>query len=210
MLNETYEAVKRLIEVYQQAGVVYSGKHYTTINELTDQVPALRPSTMEAAVHSLTKLGPSYATKVLGEEDKGAVLAAGFARVSDLPLAMARRYSYILPTTLASYPVDVDMEYDNYQLMVNGVLPGDVVSFVDDTLATGGTAVSLIKAVHKLGARVLEMRVVVEKLGMGGRKRIYEECGVEVQSVLGIYVSESGVVVRTAFDRSLERSLRNG
>lgn len=203
-------ALERIVQVYMAAGVVWSGKHWTTINELTDQIPAMRPTTLLAAQDLLTMLGHCFGTKILGEEDKGAMLASAYANFHNIPLAMARKYSYDIPDRFGSIPVHVSMEYDDHQARINGIDPGDVVTLIDDTLATGGTAVSLIKACESRGAQVLQMFVVAEKLGMGGRARVYEEFGIEVQACLGIFVSGAGVVVRTAFGKPLEQRLLGG
>ncbi|KKN32850.1 hypothetical protein LCGC14_0809680 [marine sediment metagenome] len=184
--------IRRIIEVYEAAGYLQTGpekENYTTINELTDQVPAMRPETLEAAGQALYQLWPVTGNKILSEEDKGAVLAGYFSILAGRPLAMARRYSYELPGALT---VGYAMEYGEGTLTVNGVYPGDRITLIDDTLATGGTAIAIAKAAIQMGAEVVEMRVVVEKLGMRGRARIYEELGIDVKAVIGITLNGSG------------------
>lgn len=197
-------AIERLISVYQSASTVKSGRHYTTVNELADQIPATRPDTLKAAMDSLLYLGPILADKILTEEDKGALLAGLVSVAAMKPLAMARWYSYPIPSK-DSVVVPIDMEYAKGQLLVNGIRRGDKLAIVDDTLSTGGTAVSLIKAAMAAGATVVEMRVVTEKIGFGGRQRLMEECGLDVKSVLGISINEKGVIkVEQVFGKPLE------
>lgn len=183
-------ASKRLIEVYENADVVRSGIHYTTINELVDQVPATRPDTIEAAVTAILSLGPITATKIITEEDKGALLIGLAATKLALPLAMARWYSYPIKSP-HSIVVSCDMEYAKGQLLVNGVQKGDKLILLDDTLSTGGTAVGLITAADQIGAEVVEMRVVVEKLNYGGRRKLRETFGIKVKAFMGIIVDNS-------------------
>lgn len=175
-----------VMDVYLKAFTVRSGEHFTTVNELTDQIPATRPEVLLAAMECLIKLGlPGSATKVLSEEDKGAVLAGLFSVRMGLPLAMARLYTYDIGSPMSTY-VPIRMEYFRGSLLVNGITHGDKVLIIDDTLATGGTIVSLAKAVRQMRAEVVDVRVLVEKLGSGGRERIRTELGLEIKAAIGI------------------------
>ncbi len=194
-ISSASPAARRIIGVYLKATTVKSGRHFTTVNELTDQLPATAPGTLKAALQLLMDLGPIMDTVniVLSEEDKGAVLAGLFSVEAGRPLAMARHYTYgaqLLPSGAVIVPVA--MEYLDGHLMVCGITPGDEVLLLDDTLSTGGTAVSLIRAVHAMGAHVVEMRVVTEKLGFGGRQKIMNEVGLNVKAAIGIVVSDQG------------------
>lgn len=188
-MDSTY--IGRLVDVYNAASAVRTGKYYTTVNELTDQVPATRPDTLRAAIAALVDGGPPLGNKLLCEEDKGGILGAGVSLELDLPLAMARWYPYVLPNGVAA---SIKMEYFSGTLYVNGVAPGDELVVVDDTLSTGGTIVALADAVARIGARVVEIRVVVEKLGNGGRERIRQALGLSVSSAIGISVGSTGEV----------------
>lgn len=195
-----------LTEVYENADTVVSGKgKLTTVNELTDQIPAVRPEVLEAAVQALWSIGPvaRKISLILSEEDKGAILAGLFATQARIPLAMARHaVPYAIPGALQ---VPLSMEYMDSTLSVHGIFAGAKVLIIDDTLASGGTLVSLINAVGAVGATVVDVRVVVEKLGYGGRERVYEETGVEVRSVIGIDVKPHNVRVATIKDTPRER-----
>ncbi len=189
------QAVRQICEVYSSATTVKSGKHFTTVNELTDQLPAVRPSTLLAAVELLKRLGPYRGNKVLSEEDKGAVLAGLFSTEANLPLAMARRYTYgEMLISSGAVVVPLEMEYMDGHLMVNGLEDGDRVLLIDDTLSTGGTMVSLIRAIHAMGAKVVDIRVVVEKLGFGGRERLADTLGLDVRAAIGILVDADGKI----------------
>lgn len=191
--------LQRLIDVYECAGTVRSGKgNLTTVNELTDQIPAIRPGTVQAAINCLMSLGPigregDGITKILTEEDKGALLAGLMCIQTGLPLAMARHdVPYDIPGSLR---VHLSMEYQDGYLNVHGLEADDRVLIFDDTLASGGTLVSLINAVRYAGAEVAEVRVITEKIGFGGRERVMNETGVPVKSVIGIEVAENDVRV---------------
>ena len=180
-----------LEQVYDGAPTVRTGRHLTTVNEFTDQQPALRPEVLAEARDRLVALGRFDTDKILVEEDKGALLAAAVALSTWMPLAVARWYPYAMPVGGDGTPpieVDIDSEYFTGRLFVNGVSHGDRITIVDDTLSTGGTLDALIQAVQQVGATVEEILVVVEKVAGGGRERIRARHGIEVRSALRIDV----------------------
>jgi cysteine synthase A len=178
-----------LEEIYEGAPTVFSGPYRTTINELTDQRPALRPEALAEAVNRLVRLGTfSAATKLLVEEDKGGILAGPVCLATGLPLAVARWYPYDLPGEGGNPPAEVEIasEYYSGHLYVNGIVPGDRVVIIDDTVSTGGTLVALVEAVRRAGAEVLEALVVTEKPANGGAEAVRVRCGIDVKTVLRV------------------------
>jgi adenine phosphoribosyltransferase len=177
--------------VYQQAGVVFSGRFETTVNELTDQLPALRPEIMAEAADEILRIGDFNCDKLLVEEEKGAALGGVVALKAGLPLAMARRYNYDIP----SFKVPLQSEYVEGHLYVNGIQPGDRVIVIDDTISTGGTLVALLSAVQDLGAVVHDVVALVEKVDNHGVERVFESCGIHVKTLLKIQIVDGRVVV---------------
>lgn len=189
-----------LSEVYCNAGVVDSGRYATTVNEFTDQLPALRPRVLHEAAQAVAEVAPSGFTKVVVEEDKGVPLGAAVSLATDVPLAMAREYTYDFP----SHRVDYTSEYKDGALYLNGVVRGDRVLIVDDTISTGGVLVALIRAVRELDAEVLGVVAVVDKVQNGGVGRVLEETGVQIQTLLPIEIVDGRVlVVEEAVDAAL-------
>lgn len=183
-----------LKEIYQKAKVVKTGKYYTTINEFSDQIPALRPQVLWEAAREVIKVGDFNVDKIITEEDKGAPLATLVSVITGLPLAMARWYSYSLDVH-NEVKVNMQSEYFQGTLYLNGVLPGENVTIVDDTLSTGGTLISLIHAVREAGATVKDVICVIEKVGNEGARRVYEETHIRVKSILKIQVNKDYVEV---------------
>jgi adenine phosphoribosyltransferase len=186
-----------LEKAYEGAPALNSGRHLTTVNEFTDQIPALRPELLIEARDRLLALGPmTGADKILVEEDKGAILGSAVCLATGLPLAVARWYSYNLVDAgpeIQDFVIEVplDSEYFDGTLFVNGINRDDRVAIVDDTISTGGTLAALISAVHKAGATVSEVRVVVEKAAAGGVERIKAQFGIPVLSVLRVDVDKN-------------------
>jgi len=190
---EFNKSINYLKEVYQNAGSVLTGKgKYTTINELTDQIPAVRSEVLDAAVSALCEIKsiPKEANVIMTEEDKGAVLAGLMSVKTGLKLAMARNnFPYQIPKNES---VEFSMEYMDGTMTLNGLNKGDKVVVIDDTLATGGTLTALIKGIQKIGAEVIDVRVITEKIGYGGREKLQNELGFDITSVIGIVVDEKG------------------
>ncbi|HEY1915179.1 MAG TPA: pyridoxal-phosphate dependent enzyme [Streptosporangiaceae bacterium] len=188
-----------LEEIYEGAPTVFSGKFRTSVNELTDQRPALRPEVLAEAVTRLVSMGTfTTATKLVTEEDKGGILAGPVCLAAGLPLAVARWYPYDLPDEGGRPAAEVELtsEYFSGHLYLNGVVPGDRVVIIDDTVSTGGTLMALIEAVRQAGAEVLEVLVVTEKPANGGVAAVRERCGVPVKAVLQVGVDAASGLVR--------------
>lgn len=186
------EAFSLLRDVYEGAQVVRSGRHLTTVNELCDQIPAMRPETLAAAVELALQFGTFGANKILTEEDKGAPIAAAVSLVANLPLCMARWYKYEIP---GQVKVELESEYYSGSLYLNGINRGDKVFLVDDTLSTGGTMVALIEAVKKAGAEVVGAVAIIEKVDNEGHDFVWIKTGIDVKTCMKIHVTDMGVEV---------------
>lgn len=191
-----------ITEVYRAAQTVRNDDKFTTVNELCDQVPALRPEVLKEATAWLLSEGEFAGNKVVTEEDKGAILAGVVTLLTNKPLAVARWYPYKLPDA-STIKVDMTSEYREGDLYLNGVSPGDRVTIIEDTISSGGTIVALVDAVRRAGAEVVEILAVVEKIGYGGIDRVRARTGLEVKTGLGIMVDEEGVV-RVEHEHALE------
>jgi len=183
--------VSLLSEAYRNARVVESGRYQTTVNELCDQLPALRPELLIEVAARLAEGIPSTCTKLLVEEDKGAVIGAAVSMMSGISLAMARDYAYALP----GIPVRYKSEYTGGQLYVNGVEAGDEVTIVDDTISTGGVVLALIDAVASVGGTVTHVVAAVDKVDNGGTERIRKQTGAEVSTLISIRIIDGAVHV---------------
>ncbi|MDD3288772.1 MAG: phosphoribosyltransferase family protein [Alphaproteobacteria bacterium] len=188
--DEGESSLNILREVYEKAHVVRSGKHLTTVNELCDQIPALRPETLKAAVELALQFGTFGANKILTEEDKGAPIAAAVSLAANLPLCVARWYRYEIP---GQVKVDMESEYYSGSLYLNGINGGDKILLIDDTLSTGGTMVALIEAVKKAGADVVGAVAIIEKVDNEGHDFVWIKTGVDVKTCMKIHVTETGV-----------------
>jgi adenine phosphoribosyltransferase len=180
-------------EIYENARVVWSGEKQTTVNELTDQIPALRPQALREAALSLITMSTLCFDKIVTEEDKGALMAATIALITDKPLAIARWYNYSLDSLDNTINIPISSEYYEGTLYLNGLMQGDKVVIIDDTISTGGTIISLIKAIETAGAEVVEILCLVEKVDNNGVDRVFAETGHNVKTYMKIRIIDNKV-----------------
>lgn len=163
------------------------GDYQFLINPLTEQVPATSAALLRAAAEWIVEAGNfTHATKIAGEEDKGAILVAAVSLATELPFGMARWYPSGLPGQVT---VDFAMEYTRGALYLNGIETGDHVVIVDDMISTGGTMIALIRAVQQAGAHITDIICVGEKPAYGGVQRIMDETGFPVKTLVKIDLS---------------------
>ncbi|WP_445373634.1 adenine phosphoribosyltransferase [Photorhabdus tasmaniensis] len=183
-----------LKDIYENARVVNSGKTLTTVNEFTDQLPALRPEVLIEVAHKIIQLMDLEIDKIVTEEDKGAPLATAISLFTGIPLAMARWYPYCLDE-LNHNVVQISSEYFEGKMYLNGIEPGDRVAIIDDTLSTGGAVISLIESVQKSGGEVKDVICVVEKIQNNGKMKVKDKTGIEVKTIMKIYLENEKVTV---------------
>lgn len=147
----------------------------------------------EELAHRFAQAG---ATKVLTAEISGIApaLAAGLAL--GLPVIYARKTK---PITMRE-PVYVESAPSHTKglevlLMASPeyLLAGDRVLIVDDFLATGNTISALVRLVHKAGAELVGIAVLIEKRFEGGRD-VLEPLGVPVEALVTITRMQEGQI----------------
>lgn len=153
---------------------------------ITDNIPPLRPE-MSAAVSFLSSLHLSHchqATLGVGEEDRGAMIISDILLHYNLPRTLARWTPTGAPGEIGVPLTNEYIPEGDVKIFLNGVTAQDRVVLVDDLISTGGTLVSLIQAVQRAGAEVLEIFTVGEKLENQGRQYVYRETGLQVKTLL--------------------------
>ena len=107
-------------------------------------------------------------TKVAGIESRGFILAT--------PIAIALGAGFVPLRKPGKLPYDVireeySLEYgtDALEMHVDAVDSDDCLLLVDDVIATGGTAAAAAKLLHRPGAKIMGMIVMVELAFLNGR-----------------------------------------
>lgn len=183
-----------LKEIYRKAKVVNSGSSLTTVNEFTDQLPALRPEVLiEVAYKIMNELDGDF-DKIVTEEDKGAPLATTISLLTGKPLAMARWYPYSL-NKYNNNVVKIKSEYFEGKMYLNGIEKDDRIVIIDDTLSTGGAVISLVEAIETAGGIISKIICAVEKIQNKGKERVKKNTGHDVTTIIKINVLEDKVLV---------------
>jgi adenine phosphoribosyltransferase len=147
---------------YPKPGVVF--KDITPL--LAD--PAAFAALTDALAELCTRHG---ATKVIGLEARGFILAAPVAIRAGLGFVPVRKAGKLPGATLSQA---YELEYGTAEIEVHAedLAAGDRVMVIDDVLATGGTAEASLQLVRRAGAHVAGVAVLMELGFLAGRHRL--------------------------------------
>ncbi len=198
-----------LESAFHDQPLVRVGNYQFVLNPLTEQIPATSAELLRvAAARVLGAAGLDGVNKIVGEEDRGAILVAAVSLQSGLPFGLARWNPSGVPGQIA---VDFTMEYTQGKLYLNGVERGDRVLVVDDLISTGGTLVALIRALRIAGAEIRDVICVAEKIEYGGVARVRAETGIQVKTLVRVTVAgERSRVVTHAREDADTRAIESG
>ncbi|MBM7582299.1 adenine phosphoribosyltransferase [Caldicoprobacter guelmensis] len=117
---------------------------------------------------------------IVGPEARGFVLGAPVAYALKVGFVPVRKPGK-LPAETVSYEYGLEYGSDVLEIHKDAIQPGQKVVVVDDLLATGGTALAVVKLVEKLGGIVTGVAFVIELSYLNGRKTLE---GYDVYSVI--------------------------
>lgn len=108
---------------------------------------------------------------VIAPESRGFILGT--------PVAYALKKGFVpvrkkgkLPYKTIQYDYDLEYGSNTLEMHADAVKPGQKVLLIDDLLATGGTTLSNIKLVEKLGGEVAGIIYLVELDYLNGREKL--------------------------------------
>jgi len=130
------------------------------------------PAAFGGLVEALAALCARHgATKVVGLEARGFILAAPAAARAGIGFVPVRKAGKLPGDTLAQ---SYELEYGTAEIEVqtDAFAPGDRVLVIDDVLATGGTAEASLDLIRRAGATVAGVAVLLELGFLGGRDRL--------------------------------------
>jgi adenine phosphoribosyltransferase len=130
------------------------------------------PSAFGALTDALADLCARHgATKVVGLEARGFILAAPVAIRSGLGFIPVRKAGKLPGATLSQA---YELEYGTAEIEVHAedLAAGDRIMVIDDVLATGGTAEASLQLIRRAGAQVAGVAVLMELGFLAGRARL--------------------------------------
>lgn len=117
---------------------------------------------------------------VVGAESRGFIFG--------VPLAYNKRKAFVpvrkkgkLPRETVSEKYDLEYGTAEIEIHKEDIRPGQRIVFVDDLLATGGTAKAAIDLIEKLGGVVVKVLFVMELEGLHGRDKLQ---GYDVEALI--------------------------
>ncbi|MFE3327166.1 adenine phosphoribosyltransferase [Streptomyces sp. NPDC059176] len=130
------------------------------------------PEAFTALTEALSALCATHgATKVVGLEARGFILAAPVAVRAGLGFVPVRKAGKLPGATLSQAYA---LEYGTAEIEVHAEDLGadDRVMVIDDVLATGGTAEASLELIRRAGADVAGVAMLMELGFLGGRARL--------------------------------------
>ncbi|MGY5047762.1 adenine phosphoribosyltransferase [Streptomyces sp. 900105755] len=161
-IEELLRSRIRDVEDYPEQGVMFK-----------DITPLLAdPAAFTALTDALAEIAErTGATKIVGLEARGFILGAPVAVRAGLGFIPVRKAGKLPGATLRQA---YELEYGSAEIEVHAEDLGadDRILIVDDVLATGGTAEAAIQLIHRAGAEVAGVAVLMELGFLGGRGRL--------------------------------------
>ena len=124
-----------------------------------------------AAIDELVRSAPEGIDVVVGMEARGFIFAG--------PVALELGAGFVPVRKPGKLPGDVytqtfSLEYGDETLAVHtdAIMPGARVLVIDDVLATGGTVGATGALIHRLGADLVAVSVLLELSFLGGRQHL--------------------------------------
>ncbi|MFG2673653.1 adenine phosphoribosyltransferase [Streptomyces sp. NPDC048445] len=132
------------------------------------------PVAFTALTEALAELCVRHgATKIVGLEARGFILAAPVAVRAGLGFVPVRKAGKLPGATLAQ---TYELEYGSAEIEIHAedLSADDRVMVIDDVLATGGTAAASLELIRRAGAGVAGVAVLMELGFLAGRARLEE------------------------------------
>ncbi len=165
------------------------GYHYF-VHPISDGVPMLEPGLLrEIVIRIIREARLEDVDKIVTPAAMGIHISTAVSLMTDIPLVVIRKRQYGLEGEVALFQ---ETGYDENQMYINDVEAGDRVLVLDDVLSTGGTLRAITDALTDIGAEVVDVIAVIEKLDGGEKLR---ESGRSVKTLITVDVRDGSVVV---------------
>ncbi|MGE5611536.1 MAG: adenine phosphoribosyltransferase [Bacillota bacterium] len=108
---------------------------------------------------------------VVGAESRGFIFGTAVACCLSAGFALIRKPGK-LPAKCITTTYNLEYGTDSLQMHADAIRPGQRVLVCDDVMATGGTMQASCDLVRQLGGNIVGVAVLIELVGLGGRKKI--------------------------------------
>lgn len=108
---------------------------------------------------------------IVGPEARGFIIGAPMAYATGKSFVPVRKPGK-LPAKTIQYEYDLEYGKDMLEIHEDAIKPGQKVIIADDLLATGGTTLSTIKLIEKLGGEVVGIVFLIELTFLNGKETL--------------------------------------
>jgi len=173
--------MKKLVESLKEAPIVKKGDYSYVVHPITDGIPYITADLLNEVVDEIAKKMPKC-ERIVTMEAMGIPIASALCLRTGIPFTIIRKRKYGLPEEKEVFQ---KTGYGKANLYINGIKRGDEIVIVDDVLSTGGTLISVVKALEEIGAIIKGIFIAVNK---GNKKDIENKIGKEIKTIIDIEV----------------------
>ena len=168
--------------------VTYRGRRYLYIvNEISTGVPIVHPKTLEVIGEwvrmELDKVGEiDY---ILTFEAMGIHVSSIASIKTGIPFIIAKK-KRVLGDML-------EVDRGRNKLYIARDIVDSRIVILDSIISTGDTVISTVRALRNHNVDVRKVLAVIDRMDMGGSRRVRELTGIDVESMVKIWVKPDGV-----------------
>lgn len=112
---------------------------------------------------------------IVGAESRGFIFGTAMAYKMNCGFVPVRKPNK-LPAQTVSETYELEYGTDTIEIHSDAIEPGSKVLFVDDLLATGGTAKAACNLIRKVGGELVGAAFLIELTDLNGREKL-KDCG---------------------------------
>ncbi|WP_254545379.1 hypoxanthine/guanine phosphoribosyltransferase [Halomarina pelagica] len=180
--------MNRLHESLHDAPIVDKDGYEYLVHPISNGVPMLDPELLREVVVGVTRAADLDVDKIVAPEAMGIHIATALSLQTDVPLVVIRKRSYGLDGEVALHQTT---GYSESEMYINDVEAGDRVLIVDDLLSTGGTLAAICDALDGIGAEIVDIVVVIRKVG----ESALDDTDHEATSLVDVTVEDGEVTI---------------
>jgi len=178
----------RLLDSLHEAPIIDKDGYQYLVHPISNGVPMLEPELLREVVVELTRAADLNVDKIVAPEAMGIHIATALSLQTDVPLVVIRKREYGLDGEVALHQTT---GYSESEMFINDVDEGDRVLIVDDLLSTGGTLAAICDALDDIGADIVDIAVVIRKVG----ETALDDTDYEATSLVDITVDDYEVTI---------------
>jgi len=178
----------RLLDSLHEAPIIDKDGYEYLVHPISNGVPMLEPELLREVVVELTRAADLNVDKIVAPEAMGIHIATALSLQTDVPLVVIRKREYGLDGEVALHQTT---GYSESEMFINDVDEGDRVLIVDDLLSTGGTLAAICDALDDIGADIVDIAVVIRKVG----ETALDDTDYEATSLVDITVDDYEVTI---------------